>query len=108
MTTTHNLPDQPDGIDGQSTDLPALAAAAERVKAYIEASGDGLYDVFGGAPLYARDLEALSRAVLRPPAVKSAPAPATYPEGQDPPGKPAICWVPSDDPTPGLIALIED
>lgn len=69
--TTQNLPDQPDGISDESTDLPALLAAAERVQAYIVASGDGLYDVSGGAPLYARDLEVLSRAVLRPAPIKT-------------------------------------
>lgn len=56
--------DQPDGIDEQSNALPDPARAAARVRAYIEASGDGLYDVEGGMPLYARDLEALCRAAL--------------------------------------------
>jgi hypothetical protein len=58
------LPDQPDGIDEDSRDLPDPRRAAERVRAYICESGDGLYDVQGGAPLYARDLEALAREVL--------------------------------------------
>lgn len=59
------LPEQPDGIDEESRDLPDPARAAERVQAYIANCGDGLYDVQGGAPLYGRDLEAITRAVLR-------------------------------------------
>lgn len=62
--TTPTPLDQPDDIDEQTNDLPDPARAAARVRAYIEASGDGLYDVQGGMPLYARDLEALTRAVL--------------------------------------------
>jgi hypothetical protein len=59
------LPGQPDGIEDDSYDLPAPAAAAERVRAYVSEFGDGLYDVCGGAPLYGRDLEALCRAAAR-------------------------------------------
>ncbi|MCW2897880.1 MAG: hypothetical protein JWO67_145 [Streptosporangiaceae bacterium] len=58
-----DLPDQPDGIEDDSRDLPNPVRAAERVDEYICASGDGLYDIQGGAPLYARDLEAITRAV---------------------------------------------
>lgn len=61
---TADLPGQPDGITDDSRDLPNPVNAAERVRNYISAFGDGLYDVFGGAPLYGRDLEALTRAVL--------------------------------------------
>lgn len=57
-------PPLPDGIEDGSRDLPNLYRAAERVRAYIEATGDGLYDVQGGAPLYGRDLEALTRHAL--------------------------------------------
>lgn len=62
--TTPTPLDQPDGIDEQSTGLPEPARAAARVRAYISETGDGLYDIQGGMPLYARDLEALCRAVL--------------------------------------------
>lgn len=55
------LPQQPDGISDDSRGLPDVAAAAKRVRAYIEVSGDGLYEVLAGKPLYARDLEALVR-----------------------------------------------
>ena len=58
-----DLPFQPDGIEDDSRDLPDVERAADRVRAYICESGDGLYDVYQGAPLYARDLEALCRAV---------------------------------------------
>lgn len=64
MTATHNLPDQPDGIEDDSPDLPDPQRAAERVRAYIEAWGDGLCDVAYGKPLYARNLEAVTRTVL--------------------------------------------
>jgi hypothetical protein len=65
VTATNNLPDQPDGIEDGSPDLPDPQRAAERVRAYIEAWGDDLCDVTaGGQPLYARDLEAVTRAVL--------------------------------------------
>lgn len=67
MTTDQDaMPDQPDGIDDESRDLPDPARAAERVRAYIANCGDGLYDVVGGTPLYGRDLEAITRAVLYP------------------------------------------
>jgi hypothetical protein len=58
-----HVPDQPDGITYDSRDLPNAQAAAARVRAYIRESGDGLYDLGAGQPLYARDLEALCRAV---------------------------------------------
>lgn len=60
------MSDQPDGIDGESRDIPDPVRAAKRVRTYVRESGDGLYDTFGGAPLYARDLEALCRAALPP------------------------------------------
>jgi hypothetical protein len=41
------------------------ANAATRVLAYIEASGNGLYDDRGGPPLYGRDVETLARTVDR-------------------------------------------
>lgn len=68
MTTQRKaLPDQPDGICERSVDdwrVPAPAAAARRVNAYVRETGDGLFDVQGGAPLYARDLVALACSVL--------------------------------------------
>jgi hypothetical protein len=67
------LVEQPDGL-GDEPGLPDPARAAERVGAYIEATGDGVYDMTGCAPLYARDLEALVRAA-------TAPAMRTLPPG---------------------------
>ena len=66
MTSTANqcTPDQPDRISQESFKLPSPTKAAERVLAYVHASGDGLYDEQDGAPLYARDLSALACAVL--------------------------------------------
>lgn len=55
-------PDQPDRIDEYSTDLPDVARAARRVRAWICEWGDGLIQVTNKRPLYARDLEALVRA----------------------------------------------
>ncbi|MCX4470481.1 MazG-like family protein [Micromonospora sp. NBC_01655] len=62
-TAARALPDQPDGIDEYSSDLPDSHRAAERVGEWIAAWGDGLIDTADGHPLYARDLEALRRAV---------------------------------------------
>jgi hypothetical protein len=59
------IPDQPDGIEDDSRDLPEAARAAVRVLAYVEQFGDGCYDVVNGAPLYGRDLEAICRAITR-------------------------------------------
>lgn len=56
-------PDQPDRIDEDSSDLPDVARAARRVRAWICEWGDGLIQVTNKRPLYARDLEALVRAV---------------------------------------------
>jgi hypothetical protein len=58
------IPDQPDGIADDSRDLPNPIRAAERVREYVCATGDGLYDVQDGAPLYGRDLEAICRAIM--------------------------------------------
>ncbi|WP_341719992.1 hypothetical protein QQG74_09905 [Micromonospora sp. FIMYZ51] len=58
------IPPQPDDIKDDSRDLPESTAAAGRVREYIASSGDGLYDLIDGHPLYARDLEAVCRAVL--------------------------------------------
>jgi hypothetical protein len=55
---------QPDGIEEDGRELPDPRRAAERVRAYIEMAGDGLYDVAGAKPLFGRDLEALTRALL--------------------------------------------
>lgn len=53
------MPEQPDGIHPDSLGLPTLAKAASRVRVYIAAMGDGLYEVVDGQPLYGRDLEVL-------------------------------------------------
>lgn len=53
--------DQPDGICGQTSDMPEPAAAAQRVRDFVSEWGDG--EVMEG--LYARDLEALTRAAKR-------------------------------------------
>lgn len=60
MTDT---PDQPDGIESDSFDLPLLNDAAERVRAYLSEFGDGLVDSTVGTPLYARDLQVLANQV---------------------------------------------
>ncbi len=67
-----SLPDQPDGIDDQSRDLPDPLRAAARVNAFLSAYGDGLIEVLvmehlAGTmpPLYARDLQALTNTVNR-------------------------------------------
>ena len=64
LTHVEPVPDQPDGIEEDSRDMPDPRRAAERVVEYIAASGDGLYDVQGNAPLYGRDLESICRSVL--------------------------------------------
>lgn len=68
MTTQKTpLPDQPDGICARNDDdmrIPSPVDAAKRVDAYVREAGDGLYDAQGGAPLYARDLAALTCSVL--------------------------------------------
>ncbi|WKU07989.1 hypothetical protein [Micromonospora sp. HUAS LYJ1] len=62
------MPEQPDGIEDDSYDLPDPHRAAGRVRDWISAWGDGLIDTADGHPLYARDLEAICRAVLATPA----------------------------------------
>jgi hypothetical protein len=64
-----DLPDQPDGIDETSTDLPSVFMAIDRVGDFLSSFGDGLIRVAEtrdetGAPLYARDLEAMRQAAL--------------------------------------------
>ncbi len=70
MTT---IPDQPDGIDPDSYDLPEPTAAAERVREFLSWHGDGVVDEGRELdtdeephPLYARDLEVLARLADRP------------------------------------------
>ncbi|MBQ1064510.1 hypothetical protein [Micromonospora sp. C41] len=65
LTHVDVLPSQPDDIADDSRDLPDPVDAAQRVKEYISATGDGIYDVVDGEVLYARDLEALRRAAER-------------------------------------------
>lgn len=60
-------PEQPPGVDGDDPkSLPGAADAATRVLRYVEALGDGLYDVIplrdGPVLLYGRDLEVVARA----------------------------------------------
>lgn len=58
--STYDIPEQPDGIDEYSNDMPDLDRAAARVARFITAFGDGVITVVGqGVPLYARDLEVL-------------------------------------------------
>ncbi|WP_431728635.1 hypothetical protein [Verrucosispora sp. TAA-831] len=59
------LPEQPDGIAADEPELPEPAAAARRVREYVTAFGDGIYDVTTeGYPLYGRDLDALSQQAI--------------------------------------------
>lgn len=62
LTHVDPLPGQPDGIEDDSRDLPSPVRAAKRLREYIAANGDGIYDVIDGHPLYTRDLESLRRA----------------------------------------------
>jgi hypothetical protein len=61
------IPGQPDGIEDDSRDMPDPARAAERILAYVEACGDGLYDVTAvtNSPLYGRDLCSVAQAVKK-------------------------------------------
>lgn len=68
-------PELPDGIDHDTSDLPTVARASRRVRAYITEWGDGIIDVANRRPLYARDVEALRRAAV----AASAPAGDTPP-----------------------------
>ncbi|GHJ11191.1 hypothetical protein TPA0907_55580 [Micromonospora humidisoli] len=68
ITEDELVPEQPDGIEDDSRDLPDPHRAANRVRDWIAAWGDGLIDTADGHPLYARDLEAICRAVLATPA----------------------------------------
>lgn len=64
-----STPDQPDGIDETSYDLPTLENAARRVGEFLSEWGDGwiplAYD--GLPPLYSRDLQVLINQVLGGP-----------------------------------------
>ncbi|MEV1013721.1 hypothetical protein AB0I89_23510 [Micromonospora sp. NPDC049801] len=68
------IPQQPDGIEDDSRDLPEPAAAAERVRDYTTEFGDGILNVIDGHPLYARDLEALARSAWAKAHGVTAPA----------------------------------
>lgn len=65
LTHVDPIPDQPDGIEDDSGDLPDPVRAIERVREYIAAFGDGIYDVVAGHPLYARDVESLRQAAIK-------------------------------------------
>lgn len=60
-------PDDPPGIDPATQDMPLVAEAAERVIEFIKWFGDGRVfvdpDESSAPPLYARDMEALTRLV---------------------------------------------
>ncbi|PYG00189.1 hypothetical protein SAMN05216184_104128 [Georgenia satyanarayanai] len=56
--------DQPRGIDPDDYEVPDPTEAAERVREFISAWGDGRIDEVDGNALYARDLEALARTAL--------------------------------------------
>lgn len=99
-TTNTSVPEQPDGIADDSHDLPDVARAAERVDRFLQAYGDGLVGVLVSPeyqdampPLYARDLEALSRAATAqapvgeqrsmPPDLVRPTGRAMHPENED-------------------------
>jgi hypothetical protein len=69
---TSGKPDQPDGIEDDTHDLPSIESAAERVNAWLEQFGDGLCSVEGGQPLYSRDLLALTTNVDTVHAIRKA------------------------------------
>lgn len=64
------IPDDPPGIDPATHDMPPIEEAAERVNEFIRWFGDGRVfvdpDETSAPPLYARDMEALTRLVTRP------------------------------------------
>lgn len=64
MSGQHQHPEQPDGINPDSRDLPTPVRAARRILAYVAMAGDGCYDVCGDRPLYGRDLEAVCRSIV--------------------------------------------
>lgn len=66
------LPDQPDGLDSDSYELPDPSRAAERILAYVASFGDGLYDELAGNPLYGRDLESVAKAATKYAEARSA------------------------------------
>lgn len=59
-------PDQPDGVDEYSNDLPDPLRAANRVNEFLAAWGDGRVpvDCDGMPPLFSRDLQALTNVAL--------------------------------------------
>lgn len=66
-----DVPDQPDGIDAEDYVLPDPVRAAARVIAFVSEFGDGIVEMVSDRagelyPLYARDLEALAKAVSQP------------------------------------------
>lgn len=71
------IPDQPDGLSEHyedDSDLPDPHRAAARIREYISAWGDGLINTADGRPLYARDLEAVCRAVLGAAPLETTPS----------------------------------
>lgn len=63
-TAEKDVADDPPGIDPHTHDLPSADDARERIIAFLRWYGDGRIALSGlddGPPLYARDLEALTR-----------------------------------------------
>jgi hypothetical protein len=71
---TANLPQQPDGIEEDSHDLPDPMKAAKRAHEFLCEFGDGIVDAANGKALYARDLEVLSKSPALVAAANSAAA----------------------------------
>lgn len=66
QTPDETVNEDPPGIDPHTSDLPTAGDAAERVAAFLRWYGDGRVVVDteeSGPPLYARDLEVLTRSV---------------------------------------------
>lgn len=59
--STDGLPEQPDGIEEDSHDVPAPEKAAERVKEFVSEFGDGIVMAVNRQPLYSRDIWALAK-----------------------------------------------
>jgi|GEM_PF-1754545 len=67
-------PDQPPGVEYDTSDLPDPGSAAARVLTYVTAFGDGVVDEVCGTKLFARDLVALAETVQRSPVADLASA----------------------------------
>lgn len=95
---TPRVPDQPDGIDDYSFNLPDKERAAERVNEFLSWFGDGgIYLSVDHPPLYARDLQALTNAATVD-AVRLVPEAASEIEWG---------WCPDPD-EPGMVLAAVD